>query len=157
MRWLSNVRLPSAESGVAPGAGGVGGAGGVCGAGGAGGEPSWRVGLDDDGTILGLRPIEAGSAAAGLDWRGDWLSPMGVDLQINGGLGLAFPELSRADLPRLDELLERLWRDGVEAISPTLVTCGFVALRGALAVLAEARARHAPGRCRPPTRRLGSS
>ena len=148
MRWLSNVRLPSAESGVAPGAGGVCGAGSVCGAGGAGGEPSWRVGLDDDGTILGLRPIEAGSAAAGLDWRGDWLSPMGVDLQINGGLGLAFPELSRADLPRLDELLERLWQDGVEAISPTLVTCGVVALRGALAVLAEARARHAPGRCR---------
>jgi N-acetylglucosamine-6-phosphate deacetylase len=106
------------------------------------------VSLDDDSTIRGLRPIGSGSAAAGEDWGGDWLSPMGVDLQINGGLGLAFPELTLADLPRLETLLERLWDDGVEAIAPTLVTCGIAALRGALAVLAEARARHCPGRCR---------
>ena len=39
------------------------------------------------------------------DWNGNWLSPRGVDLQINGGLGLAFPELSAADLPQLEELL----------------------------------------------------
>ncbi len=130
MRWLSNVRLPTAASG------------------GAGGEGRWRVAVDDDGTIRGLRPTSDGSAAAGDDWGGDWLSPAGVDLQINGGLGLAFPELSRADLPRLEELLERLWHDGVEAIAPTLVTCSIADLRRALAVLAEARARHAPGRCR---------
>jgi N-acetylglucosamine-6-phosphate deacetylase len=130
VRWLSNVRLPTAASG------------------GAGGEGRWRVAVDDDGTIRGLRPTSDGSAAAGDDWGGDWLSPAGVDLQINGGLGLAFPELSRADLPRLEELLERLWHDGVEAIAPTLVTCSIADLRRALAVLAEARARHAPGRCR---------
>ncbi len=127
MRWLSNVRLPAA---------------------GADAGERWRVGVDDDGTIRRLRPTAAGSAAAGDDWGGDWLSPAGVDLQINGGLGLAFPELTRADLPRLEELLVRLWHDGVEAIAPTLVTCGVAELRGALAVLAEARARHAPGRCR---------
>ena len=133
MRWLRNVRLPAAPPAAAasPAAEGL-----------------WRVGLDDDGTITTLQPTGAGSAAAGEDWGGDWLSPPGVDLQINGGLGLAFPELTAADLPRLEALLERLWQDGVEAIAPTLVTCGVADLRGALAVLAEARTRHAPGRCR---------
>ena len=133
MRWLRNVRLPAATSseGAASGAEGL-----------------WRVGLGDDGTIATLQPTGSGSAAAGEDWGGDWLSPPGVDLQINGGLGLAFPELTPADLPRLEALLEHLWRDGVEAIAPTLVTCGVAELRGALAVLAQARAGHAPGRCR---------
>ncbi len=133
MRWLRNVRLPAATS--------SGGAGSDA-------EGLWRVGLGDDGTIATLQPTGSGSAAAGEDWGGDWLSPPGVDLQINGGLGLAFPELTPADLPRLEALLEHLWRDGVEAIAPTLVTCGVAELRGALAVLAQARAGHAPGRCR---------
>jgi N-acetylglucosamine-6-phosphate deacetylase len=35
----------------------------------------------------------------------------------------------------------------VEAIAPTLVTCGVAELRQALAVLREARALHQPGRC----------
>jgi N-acetylglucosamine-6-phosphate deacetylase len=124
--WLTNLRLPTDRT------------------------PSqrWRVGLDRQGTITALQPIPPGSRAAGLDWHGDWLSPAGLDLQINGGLGLAFPELSPADLPRLEELLERLWRDGVEAICPTLVTCAPGPLRQALAVLRQARQRHRSGRCR---------
>jgi len=69
-----------------------------------------------------------------------------VDLQINGGLGLAFPELTPADLPQLEALLELLWRDGVEAICPTLVTCAVAPLRQSLAVLAEAREQHHAGR-----------
>jgi len=123
MRWLTNVRLPAC-----PGL--------------------WRITLDGDNQIAGLEPLSAGTAAAGDDWGGDWLSPGGVDLQINGGLGLAFPELQEGDLPRLLELLELLWRDGVEAIAPTLVTCGIPELRQALAVLRQARAAHRPGRCR---------
>jgi N-acetylglucosamine-6-phosphate deacetylase len=123
MRWLSSVRLP-AEAGL------------------------WRIGVDRDGLISSVRPLEAGSTAAGENWEGDWLSPMGTDLQINGGLGLAFPELTSDDLPRLVELLELLWRDGVEAIAPTLVTCGVAELRQALSVLQRARSAHQPGRCR---------
>jgi N-acetylglucosamine-6-phosphate deacetylase len=135
VRWLSNVRLPSAA---------------VCS---HGRERRWRIGINDagigdGGTIAAIEPTAAGSAAAGENWNGDWLSPAGVDLQINGGLGLAFPELSDADLPRLEALLELLWRDGVEAIAPTLVTCGIQPLRQALAVLAKARDRHRPGLCR---------
>ena len=126
MRWLTNLRLP-----------------GLAGL--------WRLGLDDGQRIASVQSLAAGSAAAGEDWGGDWLSPMGVDLQINGGLGLPFPELREADLPRLMALQELLWRDGVEAICPTLVTCGVEPLREALRVLALARQEPQPtstGRCR---------
>ena len=129
MRWLSNVRLPRASR---------------CS---HGHDRRWRVAVDGDGAIAAVEPIASGGAAAGEDWGGDWLSPAGVDLQINGGLGLAFPELGEADLPRLLELLDLLWSDGVEAICPTLVTCDPAALRQALAVLQSARQQHRPGRC----------
>jgi N-acetylglucosamine-6-phosphate deacetylase len=130
MRWLTNVRL----AGDDPGAGIEG--------------MRWRIGLDREGRIARVLATPPGSRAGGEDWGGDWLSLGGVDLQINGGLGLAFPELTSADLPRLQKLLELLWQDGVEAICPTLVTCAVPALRQALEVLAEARRQHRPGRCR---------
>ena len=123
LRWHTNLRLPG-ESG------------------------RWRLGLDGQGFIARLHPLPAGAAAAGEDWGGDWLSPAAVDLQINGGLGLAFPELQGADLPTLLALLERLWQDGVEAICPTIVTCASSDLRRALSVLGDARRQHRPGRCR---------
>ncbi|MEI8251487.1 MAG: N-acetylglucosamine-6-phosphate deacetylase [Synechococcus sp. ELA057] len=113
-----------------------------------GADRRWRLGIGDDGTIVRLDPLDGSTRAAAEDWQGDWISPMGVDLQINGGLGLAFPELTAADLPRVEQLLERLWDDGVEAIAPTLVTCAVEPLRQGLAVLAEARRRHRSGRCR---------
>ena len=73
MRWLTNVRLPQAKS---------------CS---HGAQQRWRVGLDRSNQIEAIEPIAPGGAAAGIDWQGDWLSPGGVDLQINGVLGLAFP------------------------------------------------------------------
>ena len=104
--------------------------------------------LDAQGRICAIRPMADGEQRAGVSWGGDWVSPRGIDLQINGGLGLAFPELTDGDLPRLLELLELLWRDGVEAIAPTLVTCGVPPLREALGVLRRARDNHQDGRCR---------
>ena len=106
------------------------------------------ISLDSTGQIETIRPMAAGDMRKqGTEsWEGDWISPRGIDLQINGGLGLAFPELTPADLPRLLQLLELLWQDGVEAIAPTLVTCGIAPLRQALAVLREARV-HAGDRC----------
>jgi N-acetylglucosamine-6-phosphate deacetylase len=112
------------------------------------GDQRYSVDLDDQGLICRIDAMGAEAPHTDEDWNGDWLSPRGVDLQINGGLGLAFPELSAADLPRLEELLELLWRDGVEAIAPTLVTCGIAPLRQALAVLRQARQQHHRGRCR---------
>jgi N-acetylglucosamine-6-phosphate deacetylase len=145
LTWLSQVRLPESGACGQPERKDRGGDGP------AKLDPRdrlWRVAIDGLGRIAALRPIPPGSRAAGIDWQGDWLSPAGVDLQINGGLGLAFPELTAADLPRLVELLELLWRDGVEAICPTLVTCAVEPLREALAVLRQGRAAHRPGRCR---------
>ena len=104
--------------------------------------------LDQNLNIQAIQRMAAGDAEAANNWKGDWISPRGIDLQINGGLGLAFPELTPADLPRLLQLLELLWQDGVEAIAPTLVTCGVAPLRQALAVLREARSKAGAGCCR---------
>ena len=128
MHRITNVRLP----GPLPGDG----------------DQRYAINLDDQGLICRIEAMQADAQQAIEDWNGDWLSPRGVDLQINGGLGLAFPELSTADLPRLEELLDLLWRDGVEAIAPTLVTCGIAPLRQALAVLRQARRQHRPDQCR---------
>ena len=103
---------------------------------------------DDQGVVTAIQPTEPGDSPLEDSWGGDWISPRGIDLQINGGLGLAFPELTDRDLPRLFELLKLLWSDGVEAISPTLVTCGIPPLRRALGVLRKARDQHSSGRCR---------
>ena len=64
--------------------------------------------LNAQGRICAIRPMADGEQRAGVSWGGDWVSPRGIDLQINGGLGLAFPELTDGDLPRLLELLELL-------------------------------------------------
>ena len=103
---------------------------------------------DDQGVVTAIQPLLAEDSPRGDSWGGDWISPRGIDLQINGGLGLAFPELTDSDLPRLFELLKLLWSDGVEAITPTLVTCGIPPLRRALGVLRRARNQHSNGRCR---------
>ena len=128
MRQISDVRLPAA----------------------LGEDPQqlYLLDLDADDCISGIRPMDDKADRAKHSLNRDWLSPRGIDLQINGGLGLAFPELTPTDLPRLLNLLDLLWRDGVEAIAPTLVTCAIAPLRQALAVLREARRQHRQGRCR---------
>ena len=130
MRRITNVRLPRRPDG-----------------GDRNTSALWCIDLDHQQRIAAIEPMGDNPAATD-DWQQDWLSPMGIDLQINGGLGLAFPELTSDDLPELLNLLDRLWQDGVEAISPTLVTCGVGPVRQALAVLRDARAHHRPGRCR---------
>ena len=127
MHRISDVRLPTPLGGDAD-------------------QRHW-IELDDESRILRIEAMAKESAAGGDSWQGDWISPRGVDLQINGGLGLAFPELTQADLPRLIQLLDLLWADGVDAIAPTLVTCGIEPLRRALAVLRTARQKHIAGRC----------
>ena len=127
MRRITNVRLPAPLGGATK-------------------HQHW-LDLNIEGVVTALGPMGSGISQAENNWNGDWISPRGIDLQINGGLGLAFPELTPHDLPRLVELLDLLWSDGVEAIAPTLVTCGIEPLRNALAVLREARTQHRTGRC----------
>ncbi len=135
MRRITNVRLPAPLGGAT--------------------EHQHWLNLSTEGRITGIGSMgtenssnsQGHSKSDAESWNGDWISPRGIDLQINGGLGLAFPELVPTDLPRLLELLDWLWSDGVEAIAPTLVTCGIGPLRTALAVLREARTQHRDGRC----------
>ncbi|TGG88486.1 MAG: N-acetylglucosamine-6-phosphate deacetylase [Aphanocapsa feldmannii 288cV] len=113
------------------------------------GEPgSWRVALDGAGRITGLAPERSGSCYRGQSWHGDWLSPAGVDLQINGAMGLSFADLTPEQLPQLDQCLDWLWRQGLEAICPTLVTAAPGQIRRALGQLQAARVRHRASRCR---------
>lgn len=56
------------------------------------------------------------------DVNGDYLSLGGIDLQINGGLGLAFPEIQEKDLDLLDKICDFLWQEGIDGFCPTIVT-----------------------------------
>ena len=71
------------------------------------------------------------------DLQGDWLSLGGIDLQINGGLGLAFPDLEVADLPKLKQIGDFLWQQGVDGFLPTIVTTAVDKIQRSLAVIAR--------------------
>ena len=72
-----------------------------------------------------------------IDLQGDWLSLGGIDLQINGGLGLAFPDLEGADLPKLKQICDFLWQQGVDGFLPTIVTTAVDKIQRSLAVIAQ--------------------
>lgn len=75
------------------------------------------------------------------------LSPGGIDLQINGGLGLAFPDLTRDDLPKLTEIAQYLWNQGVDGFCPTIVTTAVEKIHQALDAIAISDLHHwQPGR-----------
>ena len=99
----------------------------------------WTICVDHSNIIRSIKRIENHLLLDGEDWLGDWLSPMGVDLQINGGLGVAFSDLHFEQLPSIYALLDKLWLDGVEAICPTIVTSNICSLRKSLEVIRVAR------------------
>ncbi|WP_107670074.1 N-acetylglucosamine-6-phosphate deacetylase [Cyanothece sp. BG0011] len=68
------------------------------------------------------------------DAQGDWISLGGIDLQINGGLGLAFPEIQAKDLPKLHQICEFLWQEGIDGFLPTLVTTSVENIQRSLAI-----------------------
>jgi N-acetylglucosamine-6-phosphate deacetylase len=72
-----------------------------------------------------------------LDLQGDWLSLGGIDLQINGALGLAFPDLETADLPKLQQICDFLWQQGVDGFLPTIVTTSVDKIQRSLATIAQ--------------------
>ena len=67
--------------------------------------------------------------------QGDWLSLGGVDLQINGALGLSFTDLTLNHLGKLGEICQFLWQQGVDAFLPTLVTTSPQQIQQALATI----------------------
>lgn len=81
-----------------------------------------------------------------IDLQGDWLSLGGIDLQINGALGLAFPEVQASDRNRLLAICRRLWEQGVDAFTPTLVTSSIAQFRQAIEAIADFVAQPLPPR-----------
>ncbi|OUL33775.1 N-acetylglucosamine-6-phosphate deacetylase [Nostoc sp. T09] len=72
-----------------------------------------------------------------LDVAGDWISLGGVDLQINGALGLAFPDLKTENAHLLPKISQFLWDVGVDGYLPTLVTTSLENIQRSLAVIAN--------------------
>ena len=72
-----------------------------------------------------------------LDVGGDWVSLGGVDLQINGALGLAFPDLKAENFDLIQKICDYLWDVGVDGFLPTLVTTSVDNIRRSLAVIAD--------------------
>jgi N-acetylglucosamine-6-phosphate deacetylase len=72
-----------------------------------------------------------------LDMGGDWISLGGVDLQINGALGLAFPDVRMEDFDKLNEICDYLWAQGVDGFLPTIVTTSIENIHRSLGVFAH--------------------
>ncbi len=87
--------------------------------------------------ILAIAPTLNFPASQIIDLEGDWLSLGGIDLQINGGLGLAFPDLKPTDLPKLKQICDFLWQQGVDGFLPTIVTTGIDNIERSLATIGQ--------------------
>ncbi|BAB72945.1 N-acetylglucosamine-6-phosphate deacetylase [Anabaena sp. FACHB-709] len=80
-----------------------------------------------------------------IDVAGDWISLGGVDLQINGALGLAFPDLAAENAHFLGKICQFLWDVGVDGFLPTLVTTSVENIQRSLAVIADFISTTQPG------------
>ena len=93
------------------------------------------------GTIGKIMPMDTVSRPVPqtpvLDAAGDWISLGGVDLQINGALGLAFTDLDMCHGTSLQEICQFLWQQGVDGFLPTLVTTSVEKIQRSLDMLAE--------------------
>ncbi len=102
-----------------------------------------QITVDEHGIIKAIAPMDSASAVGAIhecpiiDVAGDWVSLGGVDLQINGGLGLAFTDLRPDDKFTLIEICQFLWHQGVDGFLPTLVTTCVENIQRSLAVFAD--------------------
>ncbi|MEH2182899.1 N-acetylglucosamine-6-phosphate deacetylase [Nostoc sp.] len=87
--------------------------------------------------ILPMGTVEKDICASVIDVAGDWISLGGVDLQINGALGLAFPDLTAENAHVLQKITQFLWDVGVDGFLPTLVTTSIEKIQRSLAVIAN--------------------
>ncbi|GFE69394.1 N-acetylglucosamine-6-phosphate deacetylase [Chroococcus sp. FPU101] len=77
-----------------------------------------------------------------IDLKGDWISLGGVDLQINGALGKAFPELTEADNFVLEDICNFLWKQGIDGFLPTLVTTSVENIQRSLKIIDQYIKQH---------------
>jgi N-acetylglucosamine-6-phosphate deacetylase len=103
-----------------------------------------KISVNPAGIIQAIAPMSSTrpeQVGVVQDVQGDWLSPGGVDVQINGALGLAFPDVRLAHVEQLHQIAEFLWEQGVDAFLPTLVTTSFENIHGALGAIATYQAQ----------------
>ncbi|MEB3192383.1 MAG: N-acetylglucosamine-6-phosphate deacetylase [Snowella sp.] len=95
--------------------------------------------IDSQGCINRIMPQNSqpfcSTSEQVIDVQGDWISQGGVDLQINGALGLAFSELEDSHFLLLQQIGELLWHQGVDAFTPTIVTTSIAKIRRSLSVI----------------------
>ncbi len=108
-----------------------------------------QIRIDEQGIIKAIAPMDSASPVGTIselpiiDVAGDWVSLGGVDLQINGGLGLAFTDVETQHLVEtqhvasLQEIGQFLWRQGVDAFLPTLVTTSVEKIQRSLSIFAD--------------------
>ncbi len=96
------------------------------------------ISVDAVGKISAIAPMSTASVSGkAIDAGGDWLSLGGVDLQINGALGLAFTDVETHHRPILEKICRFLWQQGIDGFCPTLVTTSVENIRRSLDVFAE--------------------
>ncbi|MEO0409017.1 MAG: N-acetylglucosamine-6-phosphate deacetylase [Cyanobacteria bacterium P01_A01_bin.135] len=95
--------------------------------------------IDGSGQLSAIVPSQqtppSDKATRIIEANGDWISLGAIDLQINGALGLAFPELQESHLPILDKICRFLWQEGIDGFLPTLVTTSIDNIHRALGVI----------------------
>jgi N-acetylglucosamine-6-phosphate deacetylase len=102
-----------------------------------------QIRIDEQGIIKAIAPMDSASPVGTIpelpiiDVAGDWVSLGGVDLQINGGLGLAFTDVETQHVASLQEIGQFLWRQGVDAFLPTLVTTSVEKIQRSLSIFAD--------------------
>ncbi|WP_414753905.1 N-acetylglucosamine-6-phosphate deacetylase [Anabaena sp. CCY 9910] len=107
--------------------------------------------VNQGGIIEQILPMRAGFNRVAspelqiIDVAGDWISLGGVDLQINGALGLAFPDLAAENAYLLEKICQFLWDVGVDGFLPTLVTTSVENIQRSLAVIADFISTTQPG------------
>ena len=98
-----------------------------------------RISVNHQGLIEQILPMTqvVTGCESSLDVAADWISLGGIDLQINGALGLAFPDLQAENADILPKISQFLWDVGVDGFLPTLVTTSVENIQRSLAIIAE--------------------
>lgn len=104
----------------------------------------YRVAIAQE-KIISIEPMSESAIASNstdviddvIDIEGDWLTLGAVDLQINGALGLAFPDLRPQHFEKLEQICDLLWQQGVDSFCPTLVTTSLANFHGALSAIQQ--------------------
>lgn len=100
-----------------------------------------QVFLDHEQQVAAIQPHGL-TGTKNMDFAGDWLSLGGVDLQINGALGLPFPELTQENVHQLTDIGQFLWQAGIDGYCPTIVTTSLDNIQRSLELIRNFQSTH---------------